>query len=109
MAAPTRPLSPSIFPKRNSGLEPTTAAGLLESGELLSIEFTAPSVDVSAGRSRGDRFHNLRRQAEAHVFRHDFQFLHVGETLLAQITHGFFDQMLRSRSTGGEGDGLHFL
>jgi hypothetical protein len=42
-------------------------------------------ICVRAGRSRGDRLHNLRRQPEAHVFRHHFEFLHVVESLVAQV------------------------
>ena len=61
------------------------------------------------GRSRRNRFHNLRRQSKAHIFRHDFQFLHVAEALPRQLCHHFLHQMLRSRCSRGQGHRLHAI
>src|SRR5258708_39327699 len=55
----------------------------------------------------GNRLDYLRRQSKAHVFRHDFDFLDIVESLRAQELDDFFDQTLRRRSSGSQCDGLH--
>ena len=70
----TRLARSSIFPKRICGT--AEVKGL---GEVSSIE-SCPNPRPS-GRSAGDRFHNLRGQAKAHVLGHDLDFLDVRETL----------------------------
>src|SRR5229473_7724553 len=102
MAEPTRAARFSILPNRSWGAE---AIG--ESGEFLSIDFQAPLIRSRARRSGSNGFNNLRRQAEAYVFRHHFQFLDIVKALHAQELHRFLDQTLRRRGASGQCDGLY--
>ena len=59
------------------------------------------------GRRRCNCFHNLWRQAEANVLRHDFHFLQIVKALRPQKLDYLFDQAFRSRRPGCERNGLH--
>ena len=43
-----------------------------------------------------DRLHNLRRQAEANIFRHYLYFFDAAKAVLTQIIHNVLDEDLRS-------------
>src|ERR1700730_5331999 len=102
MAAAKRPARPSILPKRSCGSE-----AKFESGELMSISWAAPLVRGGTCRSGGDSFDNLRRQPEADVFRHYFEFLHVVEAFGGQKLHGFLHQTFWRGSASSQRDRLH--
>src|ERR1039458_6196619 len=76
MAAATRLLMSSILPKRTSAR---------------SEESAIPSLLRHGWRS-ANGLDDLGGQSETHVLRHDFDFTHIGETLLFQESHGLLHQ-----------------
>src|SRR5579872_609874 len=113
MAEPTRAARPSILPKRSWGAE-----FKVPSGEFMFMPDNAPSVQFSDRKALHasvggdtdwggrDGFDNLRRQPEANVLRHHFEFAHVVETLGGQKLYGFFHQAFGSGGASGQGDRL---
>src|SRR5579864_3033592 len=63
----------------------------------------------SIRRSGGDRLNNLRRQPEADVLGHDFEFLNIVEPFVTKVRHRFLDEMFWRRRACGEGDCLYAL
>src|SRR5205807_7410149 len=106
IAALTRLPSSSILPKRSCGSEPIPVAW--GSGELTSIS-SQLLTPLQPGRSRSNRSYDLRRQTKTHVLGHHFEFLHVGESFIAQKAHCFFHQMLWGRSASGQCNRLYAL
>src|SRR5712692_627196 len=85
------------------------AASRLKYRYVLAVRATAQFLIGRHARcGRGcNRLDNLRRQSKAHVFRHDFDFLDIVESLRAQELDDFFDQTLRRRSSCSQCNGLH--
>src|SRR3954470_24997499 len=98
MALETRLSMSSIFPNSICGFLFSAAPG--ERGGILRL------ISGRGRRSGRDRSDDLRRQSEADVLRHDFNFFELGETLFAQEFDRLFDENLGSGRASGESDGL---
>src|SRR5258708_1900833 len=59
------------------------------------------------GRRRSNCFHDLRRQTEANILRHDLNLADIGEALSFQELHCLFHQDFRSGSARRETHGLY--
>src|ERR1700729_25444 len=71
------------------------------------LVLTYSGIDWQLRRSRCNRLHDLRRQAEAHIFRHYLDLIDIAIALGLQILDNVFHQYLRSRRAGGHSDGIY--
>src|SRR4026207_2468718 len=118
MAAATRLMRSSIFPKRICGAAEagdrgeessifccrySTAAPLGAAAIASTISGGRPNLTFSGMTSPSRTF------PEPPVLRHALAFLHVPKPFSTQKLHDLFDQALWSRSARGQGDRLHTL
>src|SRR3954469_7457126 len=96
MALETRLSMSSIFPNSICGFLFSAAPG--ERGGILRL------ISGRGRRSGRDRSNDLRRQSEADVLRHHFNFFELGESLFAQELDRLLHQDLGCGCSGGKSD-----